>query len=101
MIKITQEQIEYEKQVLKANIELGESIKRLQTNTDFQNLVQYLENKFNKVSMEWAISNKSEYLPIMQSLLCFKNELINISTIAEKSRTDIKLIQDLENDMED
>ena len=101
MIKITQEQIEYEKQVLKANIELGESIKRLQTNTDFQNLVQYLENKFNKVSMEWAISNKSEYLPIMQSLLYFKNELINISTIAEKSRTDIKLIQDLENDMED
>ena len=61
MIKITQEQIEYEKQVLKANIELGESIKRLQTNTDFQNLVQYLENKFNKVSMECAISNKSEY----------------------------------------
>lgn len=101
MIKITQEQIEYEKQVLKANIELGESIKRLQTNKDFQNLVQYLENKFNKVSMEWAISNKSEYLPTMQSLLCFKNELINISAIAEKSRTDIKLIQDLENDMED
>ena len=101
MIKITQEQIEYEKQVLKANIELGESIKRLQTNTDFQNLVQYLENKFNKVSMEWAISNKSEYLPTMQSLLYFKNELINISAIAEKSRTDIKLIQDLENDMED
>lgn len=101
MIKITQEQIEYEKQVLKANIELGESIKRLQTNTDFQNLIQYLENKFNKVSMEWAISNKSEYLPTMQSLLYFKNELINISAIAEKSRTDVKLIQDLENDMED
>ena len=101
MIKITQEQIEYEKQVLKANIELGESIKRLQANKDFQNLVQYLENKFNKVSMEWAISNKSEYLPTMQSLLYFKNELINISAIAEKSRTDIKLIQDLENDMED
>ena len=101
MIEITQEQIEYEKRILKANIELGESVKRLQLNSDFQNLVRYLENKFNKVSMEWAISNNPEYLPAMQSLLYFRHELNNISTIAEKSKTDVKLIQDLENDMED
>ena len=101
MIEITQEQIEYEKQNLKANIELGESIKRLRNNPDFQNLVQYLENKFTRVSMNWAISNNSEYLPVMQSLLYFKHELSNIEDIAKKSKTDIKLIQDLENDMED
>ena len=101
MIEITQEQVEYEKHILKANIELGESIKRLQNNPDFQNLVQYLENKFNRVSMNWAISNNSEYLPVMQSLLYFKHELYNIEDIAKKSKTDIKLIQDLENDMED
>ena len=101
MIEITQEQVEYEKHILKTNIELGESIKRLQNNPDFQNLVQYLENKFNRVSMNWAISNNSEYLPVMQSLLYFKHELCNIKDIAEKSKTDIKLIQDLENDMED
>ena len=92
MIEITQEQVEYEKHILKTNIELGEIIIILQTNTDSQNLVQYLENKFNKVSMEWATSNKSEYIPTKQSLLCFKNELINISALAEKSKTDIKLI---------
>ena len=101
MIEITQEQVEYEKHILKTNIELGESINRLQNNPDFQNLVQYLENKFNRVSMNWAISNNSEYLPVMQSLLYFKHELCNIKDIAKKSKTDIKLIQDLENDMED
>lgn len=92
------EKLKQEKLIARQNIELGNCLARLKTNPDFQSLVQYFESKLDKVSLHWARSNDNESLLLMQALLNFKRELMDIETIAIQAKVDLQLIHDYESD---
>lgn len=91
-----EEKLEHDKRIAKQNIELGNCLARLKTNSDFQLLVQHFESKLDKISLHWARSNDSESLLLMQALLNFKRELVDIETIANQAKVDLQLIHDYE-----
>lgn len=89
-------QMQREKQTYLDAINLGKAVKKLENNSDFIELMQYLDNKLKATSIDWAIDDDESQLKYMRFILLFKQELENIKNIANIAKDDLKSLTDLE-----
>ena len=92
----TEQQLNHEKLVAQEKMALGDILNRLESNADFQKLINYFENQTMKISLEWASTGSQDKLFAMQGLLNFKNELEKIRSEAKQAVMDLNAIHDFE-----
>lgn len=92
----TEQQLNHEKLAAQEKMALGDILNRLESNADFQKLINYFENRTMKISLDWASTGSQDKLFTMQGLLNFKNELEKIRSEAKQAVMDLNAIHDFE-----
>lgn len=88
--------LEQDKKKAEYLIHLGKVLEELEQDTNFKILIEYFENKFKDISMQWAIHNKEYLMKDMQALLVVKSMLAEIKEIAIQSVNDLQSIKEFE-----